>query len=63
MKSLLVPYNISLALLNLYIALELLIPSLSLNYNYVCEPCRQVYSKDELRVNSFIFSLNTQTQI
>lgn len=50
LKALLIPYNAALALLNLYIAIELLIPSISLQYNYVCEPCRQIYSKDELRV-------------
>lgn len=41
----------SVALLNLYIAVELLVASTSLKYNYICEPCRQKYSQDELRVS------------
>lgn len=51
----LIPYNLSLALLNLYIAVELLVPSISLKYNYVCEPCRQDYSNEELRVRKSVF--------
>lgn len=47
-------YNFGLTALNFYIAMELLIPSITLKYNYICEPCRQVFSKGELRVN-FVF--------
>lgn len=62
MKNLLIPYNLALAMLNFYIAYELLNASRSLNYNYICEPCRQVYSADELRVSFSCFSFS-QKQI
>lgn len=51
LKGALIIYNLAVSLLNLYIAIELLIASTALRYNYVCEPCRhQDFSKDELRV-------------
>lgn len=51
LKGALIIYNLAVSILNLYIAIELLIASTSLRYNYVCEPCRhQDFSKDELRV-------------
>lgn len=51
LKPWLIMYNMFVALLNLYIAVELLVASTSLNYNYLCEPCRQKFSQDELRVS------------
>lgn len=39
--------------MNLYIASELLVASISLKYNYLCQPYKQIYSKDELRVSAF----------
>lgn len=52
LKQTLLTYNLAVALLNLYIASELLIASISLKYNYICQPYKQIFSKDELRVSS-----------
>lgn len=56
-------YNLGVTCLNLYIALELLIASTSLNYSYICQPYKQIHSKGELQVSiawskttSFIYS-------
>ncbi|CAH1392972.1 unnamed protein product [Nezara viridula] len=46
----LVPYNLAMSLLNLYIAIELLIASTRLKYSYVCQPIRHVDHKEELRI-------------
>lgn len=47
---LLVPYNLGMAVLNLYIAVQLFTASTRLKYSYVCEPCRQNHDPEELRV-------------
>lgn len=54
-KYLMIFYNFALVLLNLYISSELLMASLALNYNYLCEPCRQVFSRNELRITNAIY--------
>lgn len=51
LKHLLIIYNVALASLNFYIAYELLVASNSLKYNYICQPCREIYSDDEMRVS------------
>ncbi|ENN80702.1 hypothetical protein YQE_02870, partial [Dendroctonus ponderosae] len=48
---LLVPYNMAMAILNGYIASQLLTASTRLKYSYICEPCRQKNDPDELQVN------------
>lgn len=56
LKKALIVYNMGLALLNLYIAVELFIGSSRKGYSYVCEPCRyKDFSKEELRVCKRIF--------
>lgn len=49
-------YNLAMALLNLFICLRLLTASYRLGYNYMCEPCRQVSSPDEMQVRGFLTS-------
>ncbi|CAI6344962.1 unnamed protein product [Macrosiphum euphorbiae] len=46
----LIPYNILMTLLNLYIAIELLVASSRLRYSYVCQPLTFINNKDELRL-------------
>ncbi|KAK9497052.1 hypothetical protein O3M35_004436 [Rhynocoris fuscipes] len=46
----LVPYNIAMTALNLYIALELLSASTRLRYSYVCQPITNIDHKEEWRV-------------
>lgn len=48
---LLIPYNLSMALLNGYIAVELFIASTRLKYSYVCQPVTYINHKEELRVS------------
>ncbi|XP_055312665.1 elongation of very long chain fatty acids protein 4-like [Sitodiplosis mosellana] len=55
LKQTLLTYNLAVALLNLYIASELLVASISLKYNYICQPYKQIYSKDELRITHAIW--------
>lgn len=59
LKPLLLAYNLAIALLNLYIGFELLLNSFYLQYNYFCEPCREMYSPEELRVNIINFSFKS----
>ncbi|KAJ8958334.1 hypothetical protein NQ318_017480 [Aromia moschata] len=47
---LLIPYNLSMAVLNAYIAIQLLTASTRLRYSYICEPCRQRNHPDELQI-------------
>ena len=47
---LLIPYNLAMAILNGYIAFELLIASTRLRYSYVCQPVTYINHKEELRV-------------
>lgn len=51
----LIPYNLSMAILNLYIAIELLIASSRLRYSYVCQPIRQINHKEELRIANAVW--------
>ncbi|XP_021712398.1 elongation of very long chain fatty acids protein 4-like [Aedes aegypti] len=46
----LIPYNLVMALLNLYICVQLFIGSTQLGYSYICEPCKQSFSSPEMRV-------------
>lgn len=49
----LVPYNLAMAILNGYIAIQLFTASTRLKYSYVCEPCRQNDEHpDELQVTN-----------
>lgn len=47
----------ALASLNFYIAYELLVAANSLKYSYICQPCREIYSDDEMRVSFFKIKL------
>lgn len=51
LKYALLIYNLAIALLNLYIASELLVASISLKYNYLCQPYKPIFSQGELRVS------------
>ncbi|GLH08825.1 Elongation of very long chain fatty acids protein AAEL008004 [Gryllus bimaculatus] len=46
----LVPYNLAMAALNLYIAVELLCASTKLRYNYLCQPVSKLRHPDEIRI-------------
>ncbi|CAB0018188.1 unnamed protein product [Nesidiocoris tenuis] len=46
----LIPYNLAMSLLNLYIAIELLIASTKLRYSYVCQPIRNTNHEEEMRI-------------
>ncbi|XP_063702729.1 very long chain fatty acid elongase 4-like [Culicoides brevitarsis] len=50
LNAILVPYNIAMALLNLWICIRLFIASFHLKYSYICEPCRLSYHPYELQV-------------
>ncbi|KAL1505885.1 hypothetical protein ABEB36_005340 [Hypothenemus hampei] len=52
---LLVPYNMSMAFLNAYIAVQLLTASTRLKYSYICEPCRQRHNPDELQIANAVW--------
>jgi hypothetical protein len=53
LNKVLVPYNLAMAALNLYIFLQLGISVIRLKYSIFCEPCRQIHSPDEMRVSWF----------
>ncbi|KAF6215937.1 hypothetical protein GE061_000274 [Apolygus lucorum] len=46
----LVPYNLAMSLLNLYIGIELLIASTKLKYSYVCQPVKHSNHEEEMRI-------------
>lgn len=46
----LVPYNLTMALLNAYIAIQLFVGSTRLRYSYVCQPIRHITRPDELQI-------------
>ncbi|VEN60246.1 unnamed protein product [Callosobruchus maculatus] len=52
---LLIPYNFSMAVLNAYIAVQLLTASTRLRYSYICEPCRQRYHPDEMQITNAVW--------
>nr|CAI5857979.1 unnamed protein product [Callosobruchus analis] len=52
---LLIPYNFSMAVLNAYIAEQLLTASTRLRYSYICEPCRQRYHPDEMQIANAVW--------
>ncbi|KAJ8914586.1 hypothetical protein NQ315_017291 [Exocentrus adspersus] len=52
---LLIPYNLSMAVLNAYIAVQLLTASTRLRYSYICEPCREKYHPDELQIANAVW--------
>ncbi|KAJ8935977.1 hypothetical protein NQ314_012544 [Rhamnusium bicolor] len=52
---LLIPYNLSMAILNAYIAIQLLTASTRLRYSYICEPCREKYHPDELQIANAVW--------
>uniref|UniRef100_A0AAG5DMQ9 Elongation of very long chain fatty acids protein n=1 Tax=Anopheles atroparvus TaxID=41427 RepID=A0AAG5DMQ9_ANOAO len=51
LKTILVPYNLAIALLNLYICVQLFVGSTMLQYSYICEPYRHSFDPAELRVS------------
>uniref|UniRef100_A0AAG5DP34 Elongation of very long chain fatty acids protein n=1 Tax=Anopheles atroparvus TaxID=41427 RepID=A0AAG5DP34_ANOAO len=50
LKTILVPYNLAIALLNLYICVQLFVGSTMLQYSYICEPYRHSFDPAELRI-------------
>ncbi|CAO1433370.1 unnamed protein product [Diamesa serratosioi] len=48
LNGILVPYNLLMAALNLFICLRLTVAAFNLRYNLFCQPCRQIWSQDEL---------------
>lgn len=58
LNNVLVPYNLAMAALNLYIFLQLGISVFRLRYNVFCQPCRQINSPDEMRVSSIELAEN-----
>ncbi|CAO1432026.1 unnamed protein product [Diamesa tonsa] len=55
LKRILVPYNLLMAALNAFICLRLVIPAFNLRYNLFCQPCRQVWNRDELNIASGVW--------
>uniref|UniRef100_A0A8D8SSM2 Elongation of very long chain fatty acids protein n=2 Tax=Cacopsylla melanoneura TaxID=428564 RepID=A0A8D8SSM2_9HEMI len=55
LTSILVPYNMFMCALNLYIAIELLIASTRLKYSYVCQPVTYVNTEDEMRIANAVW--------
>ncbi|XP_046665857.1 elongation of very long chain fatty acids protein 4-like [Homalodisca vitripennis] len=55
LKWILLPYNIAMAVLNLYIAFELFVGSTRLRYSYVCQPIRHISHKEELRIANAVW--------
>nr|BBF94986.1 elongation of very long chain fatty acids protein 6 [Orthetrum albistylum] len=51
----LVPYNLAMAGLNLYICLELFIASTRLRYSYICQPITQIMHPDEIRITHAVW--------
>ncbi|XP_012267801.2 elongation of very long chain fatty acids protein 4-like [Athalia rosae] len=51
----LVPYNLAMALLNAYIAVELFVASTRLQYSYVCQPIRHITRPDELQIANAVW--------
>ncbi|KAK6626398.1 hypothetical protein RUM43_006709 [Polyplax serrata] len=52
---LLIPYNLSMALLNGYIAFELFVASTRLKYSYICQPVTHINHKEELRIANAVW--------
>ncbi|XP_073831760.1 very long chain fatty acid elongase 4-like [Musca autumnalis] len=55
LQGLLIAYNFCMALLNLYIAKELLQSATKLKYSYWCQPHRVIYSEQEIRLASAVW--------
>ncbi|XP_011212978.2 elongation of very long chain fatty acids protein 4 [Bactrocera dorsalis] len=55
LRPLLLLYNFLLTLLNAHIFKELLINGVRLKYNFWCQPCRELYSKEELRIAAAVW--------
>ncbi|XP_069679220.1 very long chain fatty acid elongase 4-like isoform X2 [Periplaneta americana] len=51
----LIPYNLSMAVLNFYIASELLSASTKLKYSYVCQPITRLSHPEELRIANAVW--------
>ncbi|KAB0802747.1 hypothetical protein PPYR_04933 [Photinus pyralis] len=51
----LIPYNLAMAGLNLYISIQLFTASTRLRYSYICEPCRQSHHPDELQITNAVW--------
>lgn len=54
LTGLLVPYNLSMAILNGYICVQLFTAATRLKYSYVCQPCRANNHPDEMQVSLFL---------
>ncbi|XP_055697299.1 elongation of very long chain fatty acids protein 4-like isoform X2 [Phlebotomus papatasi] len=50
LTGLLVPYNLSMAILNGYICIQLFTAATRLKYSYVCQPCRANNHPDEMQI-------------
>ncbi|CAO1432089.1 unnamed protein product [Diamesa tonsa] len=50
LNGILVPYNLLMAALNLFIVLRLGSAAINLKYNLFCQPCRQIWNRDELKM-------------
>ncbi|XP_039295362.1 elongation of very long chain fatty acids protein 4, partial [Nilaparvata lugens] len=55
LKWILIPYNLLMTLLNLYIVIQLLIGSIRLGYNYLCQAIGQIDHKEELRIANAVW--------
>ncbi|XP_031639666.1 elongation of very long chain fatty acids protein 4-like [Contarinia nasturtii] len=55
LKQTLLTYNLAMSVLNFYIAFELLVASISLKYNYLCQPYKPIYSTGELRITNAVW--------
>ncbi|CAD7004421.1 unnamed protein product [Ceratitis capitata] len=55
LKPLLLLYNTLMALLNAHICKELLFNGVRLKYNFWCQPCRELYAKEELKIAAAVW--------
>ncbi|XP_054734605.1 elongation of very long chain fatty acids protein 4-like [Anastrepha obliqua] len=55
LKPLLLLYNLCMVLLNAHICKELIFNVIRLKYNLWCQPCRELYSKEELKIAAAVW--------
>uniref|UniRef100_A0A1I8Q6W5 Elongation of very long chain fatty acids protein n=1 Tax=Stomoxys calcitrans TaxID=35570 RepID=A0A1I8Q6W5_STOCA len=55
LKPILIAYNTAMALLNFHILKEVVVNAAQLNYNYLCQPCRVIYSKHEIKLAAAVW--------
>ncbi|XP_034240497.1 elongation of very long chain fatty acids protein 4-like [Thrips palmi] len=55
LKKVMIAYNLSMCVLNAFIAVELLVASTRLKYNYICQPVTFINHKEEIRIANAVW--------